>query len=119
MSNAHFAVPKAYNEPVKAYLPGSSERAALKKELDRQSELKVDIPIIIGGKEYRTDNKGKCVMPHDFNHVLAEYSIAGEAELKAAADAAMAAKEEWANMPWEHRASIFLTAADLLAGPWP
>ena len=118
MSNAHFAVPKAYNEPVKAYLPGSSERAALKKELDRQSELKVDIPIIIGGKEYRTDNKGKCVMPHDFNHVLAEYSIAGEAELKAAADAAMAAKEEWANMPWEHRASIFLKAADLLAGPW-
>ena len=57
-------------------------------------------------------------MPHDFNHVLAEYSIAGETELKLAADAAMAAKEEWANMPWEHRASIFLKAADLLTGPW-
>lgn len=57
-------------------------------------------------------------MPHDFNHVLAEYNIAGEEELKLAADAAMAAKEEWANMPWEHRASIFLKAADLLAGPW-
>lgn len=55
-------------------------------------------------------------MPHDFNHVLAEYNIAGEEELKLAADAAMAAKEEWANMPWEHRASIFLKAADLLTG---
>ena len=108
MSNANFAIPKAYNEPVKAYLPGSPEREALKKELDRQASIQVEIPIIIGGKEYHTGNKGKCVMPHDFNHVLAEYNIAGEEELKLAADAAMAAKEEWANMPWEHRASIFL-----------
>ena len=118
MSNANFAIPKAYNEPVKAYLPGSPEREALKKELDRQASIQVEIPIIIGGKEYPTGNKGKCVMPHDFTHVLAEYNIAGEEELKLAADAAMAAKEEWANMPWEHRASIFLKAADLLTGPW-
>ncbi len=118
MSNANFSMPKPYNEPVKSYLPGSPEREALKKELDYQASIKVDIPIIIAGKEYHTANKGKCVMPHDFNHVLAEYSIAGEEELKLAADAAMAAKEEWANMPWEHRASIFLKAADLLAGPW-
>lgn len=118
MSNANFAIPKAYNEPVKAYLPGSPEREALKKELDRQASIQVEIPIIIGGKEYHTGNKGKCVMPHDFNHVLAEYNIAGEEELKLAADAAMAAKAEWANMPWEHRASIFLKAADLLTGPW-
>ena len=118
MSNANFSMPKPYNEPVKSYLPGSPEREALKKELDYQASIKVDIPIIIAGKEYHTANKGKCVMPHDFNHVLAEYSIAGEEELKLAADAAMAAKEEWANMLWEHRASIFLKAADLLAGPW-
>lgn len=118
MSNANYALPKPYNEPVHAYLPGSAEREALKKELARQSELKVEIPLVIGGKEYHTNNKGTCVMPHDFNHVLAEYSIAGEEELKMAADAAMAAKEEWANMTWEHRASIFLKAADLLAGPW-
>ena len=59
MSNANFSMPKPYNEPVKAYLPGSPEREALKKELDRQASLKVEIPIIIGGKEYHTDNKGK------------------------------------------------------------
>ena len=99
MSNSNFAIPKAYNEPVKAYLPGSPEREALKKELDRQASIQVEIPIIIGGKEYHTGNKGKCVMPHDFNHVLAEYNIAGEEELKLAADAARADSKGPATAP--------------------
>ncbi|MEG2915779.1 MAG: aldehyde dehydrogenase family protein, partial [Oscillospiraceae bacterium] len=118
MSNAIFKLPKAYNEPVHSYLPGSKERELIKKELKAQSEVVVDIPAIIGGKEYFTEKTGKCVMPHDFNHVLATYHIAGETELKLAADAACDAQKEWAAMPFEHRASIFLKAADLLAGPW-
>ncbi|MEG0898215.1 MAG: L-glutamate gamma-semialdehyde dehydrogenase [Oscillospiraceae bacterium] len=118
MSNAIFKLPKAYNEPVHSYLPGSKERELIKKELKAQSEVVVDIPAIIGGKEYFTEKTSKCVMPHDFNHVLATYHIAGETELKLAADAACAAQKEWAAMPFEHRASIFLKAADLLAGPW-
>ena len=118
MSNAIFNLPKAYNEPVYSYLPGSKEREELKAELARQSEMVVDIPVIIGGKEYYTENTGKCVMPHDFNHTLATYHIAGERELKMAADAAMEAKKEWSAMPFEHRASIFLKAADLLTGKY-
>lgn len=118
MSNAYFYVPKPYNEPIHSYLPGSSERAALKAELDRQASEVVTIPLIIGGKEVYTENYGTIVMPHDHGHVLAKYCIAGEKELKLAIDAALAAKEAWSEMPWEHRAAIFLKSADLLAGPW-
>lgn len=118
MSNAYFRIPKPYNEPIHSYLPGSSERAALKAELKRQSEQVITIPLIIGGKEVYTDAFGEVVMPHDHAHVLARYCIAGERELKMAIDAALAAKQSWAQFPWEHRASIFLKAADLLAGPW-
>lgn len=118
MRNGYFSVPKPVNETVQTYLPGSPEREALKSELDRQSKLEIDIPIIIGGKEYRTENQGTCVMPHDHGHVLAKYHIAGEKELKLAAKTSMEAKEQWINMPWEHRAAIFLRAAELLAGPY-
>ena len=118
MGNGYFAIPQPKNEPVKSYLPGSEERRLLKEELDRQSKLKVEIPIIIGGKEYRTGKMGTCVMPHDHAHVLAEYHIAGEKELNLAAETAMKAKAEWEAMPWEHRAAIFLKAADLLTGKY-
>jgi 1-pyrroline-5-carboxylate dehydrogenase len=118
MSNGYFFVEQPKNEPVKGYVPGSAERASLKAELTRQAALKVDIPLVIGGREVATGKTGRIVMPHDHAHVLAEYQIAGEAELKAAVKAALAAKAAWAELPWEHRASIFLKAADLLAGPW-
>ena len=118
MSNGYFFVEQPKNEPVKRYAPGSAERASLKAELKRQAALKVDIPLVIGGREVRTGKTGRIAMPHDHAHLLAEYQIAGEAELKAAVKAALAAKAAWAGMPWEHRASIFLKAADLLTGPW-
>ncbi len=118
MSNAVFSVPKPYNEPIHGYLPGSSERAALKRELDRQSEQIVTIPLIIGGKEVFTDVYGTVVMPHDHGHVLARYCMAGETELRAAMDAAMSARAAWAEVPFEHRASLFLKAADMLTGPY-
>ena len=118
MSNGNFRIPTPVNEPVLTYAPGTPERAALEAELKRQSGEVVKIPIIIGGKEIHTQNKGQVRMPHDHAHVLAEYSIAGTAELEAAKDAAMAAKKAWYKLPWEHRASIFLKAAELLAGPW-
>ena len=118
MSNGYFFVEQPKNEPVREYAPGSAERASLKAELKRQAALKVDIPLVIGGREVRTGKTGRIAMPHDHAHLLAEYQIAGEAELKAAVKAALAAKAAWAGMPWEHRASIFLKAADLLTGPW-
>jgi len=118
MSSAIFTVPQPVNETILSYAKGTSERAALEAELARQASQILDIPIIIGGKEIRTNKRAKCCMPHDHGHILAEYSMAGPEELKAAANAAMKAKTAWYALPWEHRASIFLKAADLLAGPW-
>ncbi len=114
MSNGIYSVPRAYNEPIHAYMPGSAERESLKAELARQSAEIVDVPLIIGGKEVRTSTVRDVVMPHDHHHVIARYSVAGEAELKAAIDAALAAKAEWQAMPFEHRAAIFLKIAELL-----
>lgn len=114
MNNGYFQIKPPVNEPVKGYLPGSPEKAALKAELERQLANPVEVPIIIGGKEIRSGSKAKIVCPHDHQKVLGEYYIAGEKELLMAIEAAEAAKEEWENMPWEHRATIFLKAADLL-----
>ena len=117
MSNGYFKVEMPKNEPVKAYLPGSPERASLKKELERQSAQVVQVPMIIGGKEVWTERKTKAVMPHDHAHVIAEAASGGEKELKDAIAAALAARKAWTDMPMEHRVSIFLKAADLIAGP--
>ena len=117
MSNGYFKVEMPKNEPVKAYLPGSPERASLKKELERQSAQVGQVPMIIGGKEVWTERKTKAVMPHDHAHVIAEAASGGEKELKDAIAAALAARKAWTEMPMEHRVSIFLKAADLIAGP--
>lgn len=117
MSNGYFKVEMPKNEPIKAYLPGSPERASLKKELERQSAQVVQVPMIIGGKEVWTERKTKAVMPHDHAHVIAEAASGGEKELKDAIAAALAARKAWTEMPMEHRVSIFLKAADLIAGP--
>ncbi|GIN37192.1 MULTISPECIES: L-glutamate gamma-semialdehyde dehydrogenase [Heyndrickxia] len=118
MSNGIFKIPTPLNEPGNSYAPGTKERETLKAELKRQSNIVVDIPVIINGEEVKTDTVKQVVMPHDHQHVLANYSQAGEKELRDSIEAAMAAKEAWANMPWEHRASIFLKAADLISGPY-
>ena len=117
MSNGYFKVEMPKNEPVKAYLPGSPERASLKKELERQSAQVVQVPMLIGGKEVWTERKTKAVMPHDHAHVIAEAASGCEKELKDAIAAALAARKAWTEMPMEHRVSIFLKAADLIAGP--
>jgi len=116
--NALYTVPPPTNEPVLTYAPSTPERAAIEAELKRQSATVMNIPIVINGNEVYTPKKGQCKMPHNHSHVLAEYSMAGPEELKAAVDTALAAKADWAAMPWEHRAAIFLKAADMIAGPW-
>jgi 1-pyrroline-5-carboxylate dehydrogenase len=118
MSNAHFKLPVPYNEPIKAYGPGSSEKAELKAKIEELKKQSFDIPIIIGGKEFRTGNTAELRVPHDHSVNLGVYHKAGEKEVQMAVDAALEAQKQWAVMPWEHRASIFLKAADLLAGPW-
>ncbi len=111
-------VPPPVNEPVLSYAPGTPERAALKARLDEMASEIIEIPLLIGGEEIRTGDTLDVVMPHDHGHVLAKAHKAGPAEVKKAVAAAMDAHHDWSRMRWEDRAAVFLTAAELLAGPW-
>lgn len=114
MNNALFKFERPKNEPVRSYAPGSEDKAALKKELERQKSQRIEIPLIIGGKEIKTGDTGQVVMPHDHQHVLADYHKAGDKEVQMAIDAAMEAKKEWAETPWVERASVIMRIAELL-----
>lgn len=115
MNNALFMFREPQNEPVKAYAPGSEERRLLEEELNRQYNQEIEIPLIIGGKEIRTGNTGKVVMPTEHKHVLATYHKCSEEDVKNAIKSALAARAQWAEMPWEERASIIMRAAELFA----
>lgn len=119
MANAFYNVPVPVNEPVRAYAPGTAEHKNLinkYRELYNQSEI--DIPMYIGGQEVRTDNKRPMSPPHDHQKVLGHYNQGSAIHVEQAIEAAMKAREEWANTPWEQRAAVFLRAAELLAGPF-
>ncbi len=118
MPKGFFNIPEIKNEPVLSYAPGSPERAELKKAIEEMRSEVVDIPMIINGKEVRTDNTVSVHPPHDRKHLLGHYHKGDAAHVKQAIDAAMEARKKWAKMSWEHRASIFLKAADLLSGPY-
>jgi 1-pyrroline-5-carboxylate dehydrogenase len=118
MSNGFFKVPVPKNEPVLSYAPGTKERAALKSALAEARAQELDIPMYIGADEVRTGNKKKLSPPHDHKHVLGYFHAGDKGHIEQAINAAMAAKELWGNLSWENRASIFLKAADLLAGPY-
>ncbi|MBP7497454.1 MAG: aldehyde dehydrogenase family protein, partial [Bacteroidales bacterium] len=115
MNNAIFNFSLPSNEPIYSYLPGSPERIALEKELDRQSKQQIEIPLIIGGKEIKTGKTGKVVMPNDHKHILAIYHKAGSKEVKMAINAALNAKHEWMNLSWIERASIMNKVAELIS----
>jgi 1-pyrroline-5-carboxylate dehydrogenase len=118
MSNAYFRVPKAENEPVKGYAGGSKERELLKAAIAEMKAVERDIPMYIDGKEVRTGKTVSMHPPHELTHTLGQYHKGDAGHINQAIDAALKAKKDWENMPWEQRASIFLKAADLLAGPY-
>ena len=118
MANAFFNVPKAVNEPVKPYAPGSPERKELQAKLAELKGQQADLPMIIGGKEIRTGNTVSMHPPHETAHNLGNYHQGTADHVNQAINAAMEARKTWANTPWQDRAAIFLKAAELLAGPF-
>lgn len=116
--NGIVKIPTPKNEPVKSYAPGNPETVELKQTLAAFRAKTVDIPMHIGGKEVYTDKKVEMHPPHDTAHLLGTYNQGDASHVEAAINAALAAKDAWANMPWESRAAIFLKAAELIAGPY-
>lgn len=116
MNNSLVQVPPPKNEPVLSYAPGSPEKKTLKEQLQTMAGQKIEIPLFIGGREVRGGKKAPCILPHDHQHVIAEYHLADAEKVQQAIDAALAAQPAWAAMDWAERAAIFLRAAELLAG---
>jgi 1-pyrroline-5-carboxylate dehydrogenase len=111
-------VPVPHNEPIKSYAANSPERKELQAMLKELRSKELDIPMYIGSQEVRSGNKIRLAPPHDHQHTLGYFHKSDKSHVQLAIDSALAAKEQWANLSWEHRASIFLKAADLIAGPY-
>ena len=118
MARGFFNVPKAVNEPVKGYAPGSPEREELLATYKTMFEQNIDIPMHINGKEIRTGNTKNITPPHDHKHIVGQYHTADKSHIDTAISTALAAREAWSSVSWMERASIFLKAAELLAGPY-
>lgn len=118
MLKGFFNVPAPVNEPLKAYAPGSSERKELQKALKDARATQIDVPMYIGSEEVRTGKTRPMSPPHDHQHILGHFHEGDASHVEQAINAALGAKYAWENMAWEQRASIFLKAADLLAGPY-
>ena len=113
-----FRPPQPENEPVKSYAPGSPEREELRLRLQQMQSEQIEAPLVIGGKEVRTNETFEAVMPHDKDHVLATVHKGSAKHVDQAIKAAASAWEDWHSTSWEDRAAIFLRAAELLSGPW-
>ncbi len=118
MSDAIFQTPKAINEPILNYAPNSKERATLQQTLSELKAKKIEIPMVIGGKNITTDHRVSIHPPHEHQHTLGFFHKGDKTHVQAAINAALAAKHDWEKMPFADRAAIFLKAADLLAGPY-
>jgi 1-pyrroline-5-carboxylate dehydrogenase len=118
MLKGFFHVPKAVNEPVKAYAPNSPEKAAVLAAYKTMWDSKIDVPLYIGSEEIRTGNTKNMTAPHDHQHIVGTYHLAEKAHVEKAIANALESRTAWANMAWEQRAAIFLKAAELIAGPY-
>ena len=118
MSTGFFKVPKARNEVVKSYIPGSKERDEIQKTYKEMINSFTEVPMYINGKDVKSQNKKQISPPHDHQNIVGEYYIAEPKHIDDAIESALAAKQNWENMSWENRSAIFLKAAELIAGPY-
>jgi 1-pyrroline-5-carboxylate dehydrogenase len=119
MPKGIYQIPVPENEPVKSYAPGSREKESLLATYrEMMSQKPIDVPMYIGGEEIRTTQKRPMSPPHDHQHILGYFNAGEEKHVSMAIDAALAARKAWSDLAWEQRASVFLKAADLLAGPF-
>ena len=118
MSNGFYNTPTALNEKVKNYKPSSDERRDVLLEYKKMYTSNIDIPMYIGCEKIFTKKKKKLSPPHDHKHIIGTSNYGDKKDVENAINAAMNARKKWSQMSWEHRASIFLKAADLLAGPF-
>jgi 1-pyrroline-5-carboxylate dehydrogenase len=117
-THAIFRPPAPANEPIREYAPGSPERASLQLRLEQMRNERVELPLVIGGKDVTTGKTREAVMPHNRSHVLADVHQGTAEHVEQAVTAAAKAWQDWSRWPWEERAAVFLRAAELLAGPW-
>ena len=118
MGKGFFNVPIAVNEPVRAYAPGCEHREAIAKTYKEMYNSSLDVPMYINGKDVKTGNTKPMSPPHDHKHVVGHYHLAEKSHIDEAISTALEARKTWSKMPWEHRAGIFLKAAELIAGPY-
>jgi len=118
MGKGFFEVPLAINEPIKSYAPGTPERDEVLKQYKEYFNGSIEVPLYIGSDEIKTSNTRTMSPPHDHKHLLGKYHLAEKSHVSLAIENALKSRAAWASLPWEQRASIFLKAADLLAGPY-
>jgi 1-pyrroline-5-carboxylate dehydrogenase len=117
-THAIFRPPPARNEPIHDYAPGSPERERLQRRVQQMRDERIEVPLVIGGKDVTTGELKQAVMPHDKEHVLADVHQGNAEHVQQAIDAAAKAWADWSRWPWEERAAVLLRAAELLSGPW-
>jgi len=119
MPKGIYQIPYPDNEPVLSYAPGSDELKSLLATYNKMyNQSPIDVPMYIGGEEVRTNKKMPMSPPHEHAKILGHFNYGDASHVQAAIDAALKAKKDWSDLPWEHRASIFMKAAELLAGPF-
>jgi 1-pyrroline-5-carboxylate dehydrogenase len=119
MPKGIYQIPYPDNEPINSYAPGTPERESLLAKYEEMyNQDPIDVPMYIGSELVRTDNKKPMSPPHDHQKILGHFNYGDKSHVEAAINAALAAKKQWADLSWEHRASVFLKAADLVAGPY-
>ena len=118
MGKGFFKVPVAKNEAVLSYAPGSTERKNVLSAYKTMYQSKLEVPLYINGKHIKTGATQTMSPPHDHQHIVGTYHTANQTHVEQAIATALEARKTWANLPWEHRAGIFLRAAELIAGPY-